>query len=161
MSKYVSPGKRDNKKADVVLKPTDFPALSTGAPKAVILPKKSFALLASDWQERAEEDKMAEEYRKATNRRENERIEMDRRMMIVHHRMEEQIHEKYEEDTPFIQKDEWTTVDRKKTMVELTAEDRAIREQAMEENKKKAQDESVWNGNDNEGWDYRDRRVYS
>lgn len=161
MSKYVSPAKRDNKKAEVVLKPTDFPALSTGVPKTTIVPKKSFALLASDWQERAEEDKMAEEYRKATNRRENERIEMDRRMMIVHHRMEEQIYEKYEEDTPCIQKDEWTTVDRKKTMVELTAEDKDMREKAMEENKKKAQDESVWNGNDNEGWDYRDRRVYS
>ena len=161
MSKYVSPARRDAKKPEVVLKPTDFPALSTGAPKTVIAPKKSFALLASDWQERAEEDKMAEEYRKATNRRENERIEMDRRMMIVHHRMEQEIHEKYEEDTPFIQKDEWTVVDRKKPMVELSAEDKEKRAQANEDNIRAAEDDSVWNGNDKEGWDYRDRRVYS
>ena len=156
MSRYVPPSKRDEKK-QVAIKPSDFPALSTGAPKTTIVPKKSFALLASDWQERADEDKMAEEYRKSMNARENE----DRRMIITHRRTEEMVQYKESEQTSLIEKDEWTVVDRKKTIRELTAEERDVRAQKQEESIRNTNDESVWNGNEKESWDYRDRRVYS
>ena len=160
MSRYVPPSKRD-KKAEVVIKPSDFPALSSVSPKNMFSYKKSFASLATDWNEQSEEDKIAEEYRKAMNTRETERLERDRRMIVTHHHMEERIQHKESEHTSLIEKDEWTVIDRKKSVRELTEEEKDIRAQKQEDAMRATTDESVWNGTEKESWDYRDRRLYS
>ena len=89
-SAYVPPSKRgNNAKAAAAIKPSDFPQLSSAVPRSFFAHANSFASLATEWNDQAEEDKMANEYRVASNKREAERSERDKRNVVAYHRMEE------------------------------------------------------------------------
>ena len=169
--KYIPPSLR-NKNANAEQPKTklptqdDFPALSssTEKSKAYFKPVRSFAVLANEWQEHEEEEKIRKEAREAIERRETERREMDNRNVFVY-RQEEHNHRDYEEGYDGYQAqptevDEWTKIE-KKARRDLTTEEMYEKKLRMEEEERRLTDDSVWNHGNEDDWDYRDRRAYS
>jgi len=141
----------------------DFPSLSASGPKTRFLPTKSFAALASEWDERAKEEKDQAEQRKAIANQEKEQMEI-RRMNIVQHKPVEFLEPDYDDEgeaAPLIvEKDEWTTINHTKIRRELTVEEKYLRDQRLAEEERQAeQGNTFWT--ENSDWDYRDRRTYT
>lgn len=168
--KYVPPAMR-NKKANVeeskVKLPTqdDFPALGSNnsKTKASFKPIRSFAVLATEWQERDEEEKIRKEAQEMIERRDAERRELENRSVFIYRQHDfEHTTNAYDNDNQpdSLEVDEWTRIE-KKARRELTAEELYEKKMRIEEEEKQMAEDSVWNhGNDDE-WDYRDRRAYS
>ena len=166
--KYIPPAMR-NKKAVVEEKkvPTadEFPTLGSNSPKTKtsFKPVRSFAVLATEWQEHEEEEKIRKEARDAIERREAERRELDSRNVFVYrqHDYENEYHEQYDgyQANP-VDADDWTTIE-KKTRRDLTTEELFEKKLRMEEEERRMEEDSVWNQGNSDDWDYRDRRAYS
>ena len=163
-NKYVPPSKRNNAapvKSEFVMKEDEFPALSNNGPTQKNIPMKSFAALASDWDEKTKEEKELAEHRQALAKQEHERISRDRMNVVCHTwtGVEENNYNIEDEEAPLnVEKDEWTTINRVKTKRELTVEEKYIRDQKMMEEEMRMQNEhTVWQQDSD--WDYRDRRT--
>lgn len=177
-SKYVPPALRNKNRFTTLEEETrpspipkqeEFPSLG-GSPRTSSngwKTKKSFAVLATEWNDHSEEEKAKEEYRRETEKREAEKRERDMRNMVVFKRRDS--FDEYDdnayivEDTspaPPYEEDGWTTVERK-VRRELSEEEKHARLEAREaeEKERKAQEDSVWNASNADDWDYRDRRV--
>jgi hypothetical protein len=166
--KYVPPAMRNRKHlADEqklkVPSPDEFPTLGSSKPKTAFKPVRSFALLASEWQDHEDEEKSRKEILESMGRREAERRENENRNVYVY-RQSESHTDDYQVDDDRYQPnpsgvDDWTTIE-KKAKRELTLEEQYDKKLRMEEEEKRMADESVWNDH-NDDWDYRDRRAYS
>lgn len=166
--KYIPPAMR-NRKHNVedskskVPSPDDFPTLGASRPKTAFKPVRSFALLASEWQEHDEEEKVRKDTREMMECRETQRREIEDSKVFVYRQSEVDTYE-YREDNSGHQSrptnvDDWTTIE-KKAKRELTLEEMYEKKLRMEEEEKRMAEDSVWNTNNDE-WDYRDRRAYS
>jgi hypothetical protein len=166
--KYVPPSLRNRKHAAEepkikVPSPDDFPTLGSSKPKVAFKPVRSFALLASEWQEHEEEEKSRKETRELMERRETERRDIENRNVFVYSQSEvrtNDYHEDYtgDQSNP-TEVDHWTTIE-KKAKRELTPEELYEKKVRMEEEDRRLAEDSVWNDH-NDDWDYRDRRAYS
>lgn len=164
MSRYVPPAKRWEKpepKPIEINSEKEFPALSNVPPRNNFFHMRSFSELASDWKEKAEEERNNAEYRMSLQKREME----ERQHNIVSFnraQVEEHSEPNDYENTPFIPKTEddgWTRVDRQKIMPELSAEDREARARKNAE-MSNDQNDSVWvTGQSDADWGFRDRRA--
>jgi len=142
-------------------KQDDFPALSVPKTKTQFIPKRSFASLANEWSEESEIQKQKEEFRKEVENREIRRRETDIRNLVTFSSGTRASDEYFQEESEVVQKssDEWTTVNHVKLKRELSDDERLNRELAKEEEEKRMKDEdSMWNSNTHDDWDYRDRR---
>lgn len=161
--RYVPPSKRDQqplqKKVVEINNLNDFPSLTNSAPKTIVVPQRSFSELASEWNAKAEEERQNEEYRRADKRREIEQRERDCRNVVSLnniHVFHEDYRDNEEQNVPLVTNDEWTTIDRKRVVVELSAEEKDMRERMREESR---QDDTVWAENLTDAdWGFRDRR---
>jgi hypothetical protein len=172
-SSYIPPHLRNRiKKAES--KPLDtpavtmdnFPSLSGARPvrsNAGAWGARSFASLAREWSDKAEDEKIHQNAMKEREQAQARRDMLDRKQHVSYHHYYEDTESVYDlQDYPVDQKspkqeDDWTTVDYKKLRPELTPEQQ-LRKQELEEEEEKRQkqlEESVWNSDE---WDYRDRR---
>ena len=167
--KYIPPALR-NKKANVeeakmkVPTQADFPSLGMGKPKVSFKPIRSFASLATEWQEHEEEEKIRKEARDMIDRRDAERREIENRNVFVYRQNEDENVEYDEEYGGYSLKtsnpDDWTMIE-KKARRELTTEEMFEKKLRMEEEERRMAEDSVWNNRQDDEWDYRDRRAYS
>ena len=169
--KYVPPAMR-NKKTVVedrkIKMPTadEFPSLGSNSlkTKTSFKPVRSFALLATEWHEHEEEEKIRKEARDAIERREAERRELDNRNVFVYRQNDHDDNSYYEQYDGYqanpSEVDEWKTIE-KKTRRELTVEESYEKKLRMEEEERRMEEDSVWNQGNSDDWDYRDRRAYS
>ena len=167
--KYIPPAHR-NKKANVedanakVPTQADFPSLGMGKPKVSFKPIRSFAALATEWQEHEEEEKIRKEAREMIERREAEHREIDNRNVFVYRQNDDENVEYDEEYGGYPLKTsnpyDWTTIE-KKARRELTTEEMYEKKVRMEEEERRMAEDSVWNNGNEDAWDYRDRRAYS
>jgi hypothetical protein len=169
--KYIPPALR-NKKANVeepkkkVPTQDEFPSLgSVGVKtKASFKPIRSFASLATEWQEHEEEEKIRKEAREMIERREAERREIENRNVFVYRQAEfngDDDEDEYDgHQSKPVAADDWTTIE-KKARRELTTEELYEKKLRMEEEERRMAEDSVWNNGQDDEWDYRDRRAYS
>lgn len=167
--KYIPPSLRNRKQVEndnkqKVPSPDDFPSLGYVKPKSSFKPIRSFAVLANEWQEHAEDEKIRKETRETMERREAERREADNRNVFVYrqHEVESNTYDDYcdgYESRP-TESDDWTTIE-KKARRELTTEELFEKKMRMEEEERRLAEDSVWNDSKGDEWDYRDRRAYS
>jgi hypothetical protein len=167
-NKYVPPALRSK----AIPTASDFPALGTARPQNNTW-KTSFAVLASDWNEHAEEETAKREFKAAVEKREADKRVAEQRAFVNRKRPVDAIYDMdCEEDRvedsiwaaagPNKEENGWTTVE-PKLKKELTLEERIARDQKVEEEEKRAQAareaarDSVWG--DASEWDYRDRRA--
>ena len=169
--KYIPPAMR-NKKANVeepkkkVPTQDDFPSLGSATVKTNVSfkPLRSFAALATEWQEHEEEEKIRKEARDMIERREAERREVENRNVFVYRQNEdenvdyEEGYDAYTSKMP--EQDDWTMIE-KKAHRELTTEEMFEKKLRMEEEERRMAEDSVWNNGNDDAWDYRDRRAYS
>lgn len=165
-SKYVPPALRNKKGEEPTKKlPTidEFPTLgpAIARTKTGFAPTRSFAVLASEWNEHAEDEKIKKETHDNISRREANLRERDARNVFTYrqHEHEDRSYFKsenieYEEDAT----DDWTTIE-KKPKREFTIEEKIARDIRREEEEKAMEDSSVWNVQHTDEWDYRDRRT--
>lgn len=161
---YVPPHLRNKKKVEEIVPPKDdFPVLGMSKTKTSFPPKRSFAALAMEWSEEADIQKQKEEYRKEMENREMRRKEAEMRNVVKFTNTTHYTDDAYpEEDTVLYpsSSDDWTTVNHKKLKRELTIEEKMERDAIREEEEKRMNEEdSMWNSNPADEWDYRDRRV--
>ena len=167
--KYIPPALR-NKKANVeepkkkIPTQDEFPSLGMAKTKASFKPIRSFAALATEWQEHEEEEKIRKEAREMIERREAERREIENRNVFVYRQAEIDGHEDEDEYDGYQSKpvaaDDWTMIE-KKARRELTTEEMFEKKLRMEEEERRMAEDSVWNNGQDDEWDYRDRRAYS
>jgi hypothetical protein len=168
-NKYVPPALRSK----AIPTASDFPALGTARVQNNTW-KTSFAVLASDWNEHAEEETAKREFKAAVEKREADKRAAEQRAFVNRKRPVDAIYDMdCEEDrvedsiwaaagAPKEEENGWTTVE-PKLKKELTLEERIARDQKVEEEEKRAQAareaarDSVWG--DASEWDYRDRRA--
>jgi hypothetical protein len=169
-SQYVPPHLRNRiSKADEVnLKPESFPALSGSAPvrtnAGTWTKPKSFASLAREWNEKADDEKQQREMNELSEQSRIQRQNIEKRSHFVY-REERQaydgfVYDSYEEPEA-LPKDDWKDVSHKKLRPELTLEEKMEKQSRMEAEetaKNDNNDDSVWK---TEEWDYRDRRTYT
>ena len=150
-------------------KQEEFPVLG-GSPRTTSngwKAKKSFAVLATEWNDHSEEEKTKEEYRRVAEKRESEKRERDMRNMVVFERRSS-FDDAYDENT-YMMEDaapatqdtgDWVTIERKARR-EISEDEKQMREEAREaeERDRNAYEDSVWNASNADEWDYRDRRV--
>jgi len=167
--KYIPPALRNNKKS--VEKPKlkvpsqdEFPTLGSGQTKSTFKPVKSFASLATEWNEHAEEEKVRRELREIMERREAEKREISNRHVFIYRQHDVESNTYDEECDGYQSKpaepDEWTTIE-KKARRELTTEEMFEKNVRIEEEERRLAEDSVWNTRNDDEWDYRDRRTYS
>jgi hypothetical protein len=164
MSRYVPPAKRWEKPEPKPIEfssEKEFPALSNVAPRNNFAHMRSFSELASDWKEKAEEERINTEYRISLQKREME--ERQHNIVSFNRAQAEDSSDNIEDNhAPFIPKmedDGWTIVDRQKIMPELSAEDREARARKNAE-MSNDQNDSVWvTVQSDADWGFRDRRA--
>jgi hypothetical protein len=169
-SQYVPPHLRNRiaKATEVDLKPESFPILSGSAPvrtnAGTWTKPKSFASLAREWNEKADDEKLQREMNEQRERSRIQRENMEQRSHFVYREPRQAydgfVYDSYEEPEEQLE-DEWKDVSHKKLRPELTLEEKMekqARMEAEEAGRNDTNDESVWN---TEEWDYRDRRTYS
>jgi hypothetical protein len=169
-SQYVPPHLRNRiaKATEVDLKPESFPVLSGSAPvrtnAGTWTKPKSFASLAREWNEKADDEKLQREMNEQRERSRIQRENMEQRIHFVYREPRQAydgfVYDSYEEPEA-LPKDEWKDVSHKKLRPELTLEEKMekqARMEAEEADRNDINDESVWK---TEEWDYRDRRTYS
>lgn len=168
-SQYVPPHLRNriNKATEVDLKPESFPVLSGSAPvrtnAGTWTKTKSFASLAREWNEKADEDKLQREINEQREQSRVQRQMIEERSHFFYSHTEKHydgfVYDAVEvpKDLP---KDDWKDVSHKKLRAELTLEEKMEKEARLEaeETANNDPDDSVWK---TEEWDYRDRRTYS
>jgi hypothetical protein len=169
-SQYVPPHLRNriSKAEEVNLKPESFPALRSSAPvrtnAATWTKPKTFASLAREWNDKADNDKLQREIDEHCERSRMKRENMEQRSHFFYSRSGKHydgfVYDAVEvpEERP---QDEWTDVSHKKLRPELTLEEKMEKQAKMEAEeaaKNDSNDESVWK---TEEWDYRDRRTYT
>jgi hypothetical protein len=168
-NKYIPPALR-NKAPTPAPTANEFPALNSSrssVSNGVWKNKTSFAVLASEWREHAEEETVRRELQEAAEKREQEKRAAEERMFVPRKRPVDDIYD-YEEDeddemalSPETTEDAgWTTIERKPRK-ELSIDEKIARQLKQEEEEKRAQMErdSVWDASGNTDWDYRDRRA--
>lgn len=167
--KYVPPAMRNKKNSGEESKvkipsQDEFPSLGSGKSKSSFKPIRSFAALATEWNEHAEEEKVRKETREMMDRREAERREADTRHVFVYRQREVEYNSYVEEYDSYQSKsedpDDWTTIE-KKARRDLTPEELLEKKLRMEEEERRLAEDSVWNESNGDEWDYRDRRAYS
>lgn len=169
-NKYVPPALRSKSLPTA----SDFPALGTArVQNNSWKTKTSFAVLASDWNEHAEEEAAKREFQAAIEKQELDKRAAERRTVVSRKRHVDDIYEMeceedrvedsiWAADESKEDGDGWTTIE-SKAKKELTLEERIARDQKIEEEEKRAQAardagrDSVWG--DASEWDYRDRRA--
>jgi hypothetical protein len=167
--KYIPPSKRTGKQVESganlkIPSQDDFPALGLAKPKTAFKPVRSFALLASEWQEHEEDESVRKEANDAINRREAKRREADNQSVFIYRQQDynpdncDDTHDGYE--SKVTSADDWTTIE-KKTRRELTTEELYDKKVRMEEEERRMAEDSVWNNGNEDEWDHRDRRAYS
>jgi len=167
-SQYVPPHLRNriSKAEEVNLKPESFPALSGSAPvrtnAGTWTKPKSFASLAREWNEKADDEKLQREIDEQRERSRIKRENMEQRSHFTYHRpaYDGFVYDSYEEPEA-LPNDDWKDVSHKKLRPELTLEEKMEKQTRMEAEeaaKNDNNDESVWK---TEEWDYRDRRTYT
>jgi hypothetical protein len=171
-NKYVPPAFRNANKNRFsslderpIPKQEDFPTLgATQAPPTTHWKtKKSFAVMATEWNDHSEYEKMRGEYSTAKEKREAAIRERDMRNIVPFqpHRSPGEIREDESElMAEPVEHDEWKTIERKARR-EYSDEEKHAREEAREaeEKARQAQEDSVWNSSNADDWDYRDRRT--
>lgn len=144
----------------------DFPALggkSIAKTKTSFQPTRSFAVLATEWNEHEEEEKIRKETREMMERREAEKQAIENRHVFVYHKRDDYDQTDYVDKYDNHQQhtsDEWTVIE-KKARRDLTTEELFEKKLRLEEEEKRQAEDSVWNDSTGDDWDYRDRRVYS
>lgn len=165
--KYIPPAMR-NKKQNIqepkVPSPDDFPTLGSVKPKTAFKPIRSFAVLANEWQEHADDEKARKDTRDIIERREAERRETENQNVFIYRQHEDKPNT-YDDEYTGCQSnstdvDDWTTIE-KKARRELTTEELYDKKLRMEEEERRLAEDSVWNDSKGDDWDYRDRRAYS
>lgn len=167
--KYIPPSLR-NKKNTVeepkvkINSQDDFPTLGSAKPKTAFKPVRSFAVLASEWQEHEEDENVRKEAHDAIKRREAQRRETDNHSVFIYRQQDynhDNCHDTNDgDDTKVVGSEDWTTIE-KKARRELTTEEMYEKKVRMEEEERRMAEDSVWNNGNEEDWDYRDRRAYS
>ena len=170
--KYIPPSLR-NRNRFVIDEPKqkvptadDFPSLggtSVTKHKASFQPVRSFAVLATEWNEHAEDEKIRKEAREAMEHREAEKRAIESRNVFVYHKNDHYYDDQYEHEyneQVEVGSDGWTTV-QKKAQKDLTAEELLEKKLRLEEEERRLAEDSVWNDSTGDDWDYRDRRAYS
>lgn len=171
---YVPPSRRNaasSNKTSVPLTNEYFPQLSTRTP--TILPTKSgisFSALASEWNEKDEEDAVERTIQEDSARNYAERADADKRTFVPlrrdYNNPEPYIYSAEDEDTSGLvptpaDDDGWKTVEKKKKK-EWTLEEQIERKQLYEEEQAKKEAEvSVWTSGEHrsDDWSHRDRRT--
>jgi hypothetical protein len=158
--KYVPPAMRA--KQQPTLSSDDFPSLGGlgKVTKTSFKPTRSFAVLATEWSEHEEDEKIRRETREETERREAQRRLISDRNVFVYRRdndIQDTIDETTQDAPP---EDEWKII-QKKAHRELTTEELFEKKERMEEEEKRMEEDSVWKDGNLADWDYRDRRAYS
>ena len=160
--KYVPPAMRA--KQQPTLSSDDFPSLGglSKPSKTSFKPTRSFAVLATEWSEHEEEEKIRRETREETERHEAQRRALNDRNVFVYRRdndydIQDTTDETNQDAAP---DDEWKVI-QKKAYRELTTEELFEKKERMEEEEKRMEEESVWKDGNLADWDYRDRRAYS
>lgn len=146
-------------------KQEDFPTLGTSqtTPSTNWKTKKSFAVMATEWNEHSEYEKMRGEYSSANEKREAAIRDRDMRNIVTFQPTTsvDIIREDESELMPVpMEGDEWRTIERK-VRREYSDDEKHAREEALEaeEKARQAQEDSVWNSSNADEWDYRDRRT--
>ena len=159
--KYVPPALRNKKEPS--LTSDDFPSLggSKQPTKTSFKPTRSFAVLATEWNEHEEDEKIRKETRDSAQRHEAQRRALNDRNVFVYRPDTEY----YNEDRPDdslqpLADDDWQVI-QKKAQRELTTEELFEKKARMEEEEKRMEEDSVWKDGNLTDWDYRDRRAYS
>lgn len=167
-SSYVPPHLRNRHASKTVEKKVpgsdEFPILGSSAVRSSARPAltRSFALLASEWKDHEEEEKIQKEAKDERNRREMEVRRREERNVIVYKNETDSYYDNYAnpQDSEYGEEydPEWTTIE-KKPKKELTLEEKIERDiQRETDERSAAQDASVWNESASNDWDYRDRR---
>lgn len=172
--KYVPPSRRNNRAEPVqpTLTPEYFPQLSTRQTLVAPPPQLSrqYSALATEWNEKAEEDRAQKEFQAEIDKRNREREEASQRNVVSlrrdYHATEEYIYSAEEPllSPPKTDPDGWQVVE-KKAKREFSPEEQMERKQRFleaEEQQKKEED-SVWASGSRgaDEWGYRDRRAAS
>ena len=171
-NKYIPPAFRNASKNRFstlderpIPKQEDFPTLGVSQTSTSThwKTKKSFAVMATEWNDHSEYEKMRGEYSNANQRREAAIRERDIRNVVTfqpHASSDEIRHDESELIAEPIEHDGWQTIERKARR-EYSDEEKHAREEAREaeEKARQAQEDSVWNASNTDDWDYRDRRT--
>lgn len=162
-SKYVPPAFR----AKAPPAPQEFPALASveSNTSSQWKSKTSFAVLAAEWRDHAEEDAAVRAHQMEEEKRQAEKDAAEQRRIVRHKRTIDEVYDDADYDepptNPADNDDGWVTIERK-VRKELTPEEKFAREQKREEEETRAKREhdSVWgDASGNTDWDYRDRRA--
>jgi hypothetical protein len=161
--KYVPPSLR-NRSEPV----PNFPQLSTRQPLVAPSPMaKAYSALATEWNDKEEEDRVQKEFQTELDRRNREREEATRRNKVSLHReyhgSDEYIYSAEEQPlmpASKVDADGWQTVE-KKAKKEWTLDEQIDRKERYLQTLEKGEEDSVWGSNANEEWGYRDRRAAS
>jgi len=162
--KYIPPSRRAKTDKAVVVSPDNFPQLSARQqiPSNPQL-SKPFSALATEWNEKDEQETEQKDFQKKLEARNRERDEAIMRSVVHHRRDKYESEEWVEPEQPAISRtdpDGWQTVERKAKR-ELTVEEKDERRQKFleAEEKRRLEDDSVWNTNTRnaEEWTYRER----
>ena len=160
--KYVPPAMRA--KQQPTLSSDDFPSLGglSKPSKTSFKPTRSFAVLATEWSEHEEEEKIRKETRESAQRHEAQRRAINDRNVFVYRPDTDYYNEDRPDDSvqALSADDEWKVI-QKKAYRELTTEELFEKKERMEEEEKRMEEESVWKDGNLADWDYRDRRAYS
>jgi len=159
--KYVPPALRNKK--EPTLTSDDFPSLggSKQTAKTSFKPTRSFAVLATEWNEHEEDEKIRKETRESAQRHEAQRRAINDRNVFVYRPDTEYYNEDRPDDSVQpLADDEWKII-QKKAQRELTTEELFEKKARMEEEEKRMEEDSVWKDGNLTDWDYRDRRAYS
>jgi len=162
--KYIPPSRRGKTDKPLVVSPDNFPQLSARqhiSSNAQL--SKPFSALATEWNEKDEHENEQKQFQKELESRNRERDEAIMRS-VVHHRTDKYESEEWVEPQQLAisrtDPDGWQTVERKAKR-ELTLEEKDEKRQKFleAEEKRKLEDDSVWNTNarNAEEWTYRER----
>ena len=160
--KYVPPALRNKK--EPILSSDDFPSLggSKQTTKTSFKPTRSFAVLATEWNEHEEDEKVRKETLESAQRDEAQRRAINSRNVFVYRPDADYYNEDRPDDSvqAVSADDEWKVI-QKKAYRELTTEELFEKKERMEEEERRMEEESVWKDGGVTDWDYRDRRAYS
>lgn len=160
--KYIPPALRNKK--EPTLTSDDFPSLCRPSQptKTSFKPTRSFAVLATEWNEHEEDEKIRKEAQQSIHRHEAQRRAIDDRNVFVYRRDQEDYNDDVQEDADKVPSadDDWKII-QKKAQRELTTEELFEKKMRLEEEERRLEEDSVWKDGTLGDWDYRDRRAYS
>lgn len=165
-SRYVPPSKRNQNPVAKVLEinsPVDFPEFVSSSKKSLFIPARSFSSLASEWNEKSENEKLEETERKAKAQQTMERnAQYTKHLTSLKNSYEEEQTYIEERESPLIEereRDEWVMIDRKKARVELTQEEKDERQRKRAELEETTRESNLNADMPDSDWGFRDRRA--